>query len=67
MYKKGLALNNLQWLTCHKIQPTNHQGLEYAVLPEKEYPSYDTQLGSVEYPFINITPRSTLIRSGSTC
>ena len=21
MYKKYLALNNLQWLICHKIQP----------------------------------------------
>ena len=21
MYKKDLALNNLQWLICHKIQP----------------------------------------------
>ena len=23
MYKEGLALNNLQWLICHKNQPTN--------------------------------------------
>ena len=22
MYKEDLALNNLQWLICHKIQPT---------------------------------------------
>ena len=24
MYKYDLALNNLQWLICHKIQPTNN-------------------------------------------
>ena len=23
MYKEDLALNNLQWLICHKIQPNN--------------------------------------------
>ena len=23
MYKQDLALNNLQWLICHKNQPTN--------------------------------------------
>ena len=23
MYKEDLALNNLQWLICHKNQPTN--------------------------------------------
>ena len=38
----------------------------------KECPGYDTKqsdagaLGNVEYPFIAITPRSTLARSGST-
>ena len=24
VYKQDLALNNLQWLICHKIQPTNY-------------------------------------------
>ena len=24
MYKKDLALNNLQWLICHKTKPTNY-------------------------------------------
>ena len=28
MYKEDLALNNLQWLICHKIQP-NHIYLMY--------------------------------------
>ena len=28
MYKKELALNNLQGLICHKNQPTNILGLE---------------------------------------
>ena len=23
MYKQDLALNNLEWLICHKTQPTN--------------------------------------------
>ena len=25
MYKEDLALNNPQWLICHKIKPINHQ------------------------------------------
>ena len=25
MYKEDLALNNLQWLICHKTQPTKNQ------------------------------------------
>ena len=30
MYKEGLALNNLQWLICYKIQPNpNHIYLIY--------------------------------------
>ena len=26
MYKEDFALNNLQWLICHKTQPTNIAG-----------------------------------------
>ena len=29
MYKEDLALNNLQWLICHKTQPTNQLSLSF--------------------------------------
>ncbi len=29
MYKEDLALNNLQWLICHKTQPNNQLELAY--------------------------------------
>ena len=33
MYKKDLALNNLQWLICHKTKPTNLPNLDiYTVM-----------------------------------
>ena len=38
MYKQDLALNNPQWLTCHKIQPNQtklpslHETLWYNII-----------------------------------
>ena len=29
MYKAGLALNNLQWLICHEIQPTKQTNIHF--------------------------------------
>ena len=30
-YKENLALNNLQWLICHKIQPKKINTTHYSV------------------------------------
>ena len=35
MYKENLALNNLQWLMCHKIKP-NHLQFSNAIQHAKE-------------------------------
>ena len=32
MYKKDLALNNLQWLICHKTQPNQIRGCPRGVM-----------------------------------
>ena len=37
MYKLDLALNNLQWLICHKTQPTpTNPNLIYSIYMYKE-------------------------------
>ena len=50
MYKKDLALNNLQWLICHKTQPnqTKHALMYYGdvnklvVYTEQSFPEFST-------------------------
>ena len=32
MYKEDLALNNLQWLICHKIQPNQIIYIQHILL-----------------------------------
>ena len=36
MYEKVSALNNLQWLVCHKTQPTNEPTKLFS-LPQLQY------------------------------
>ena len=62
MYKEDLALNNLQWLICHKTQPNPTQpNLTQA------NQSISGDLGNVKETFIVITSRSTLSWNSSTC
>ena len=59
--KIDLALNNLQRLICHKTQKTK---------PPTSVLDLTLTAGDlviVEYPFIPITPKSTLTQSGNTC
>ena len=75
MYKKDLALKNLQWLICSNPPPTPKK-LE---LNNSIWPIDETLLGAitpgqsgpealknVDYPFIATAPRSNLAQSGST-
>ena len=57
MYKKDLALNDPQWLICHKTEPTK---------PNQTQSRYARALENVEYPFIAMAPWSTLARNGGT-
>ena len=42
MYKEDLALNNLQWLICHKTQPFLSHTIQFsALLPVSYNPSLD--------------------------
>ena len=34
MYKEDLALNNLQWLICHKTKPTNQRSMMMMMMME---------------------------------
>ena len=66
IYKQDVALNKQKYFNMPKKQTK---------LPPRDH-EYDTKLhqmlrfkftlGSGEYPFIAITPRSTLTKSGST-
>ena len=49
MYKNGFGINNLQCLMCHKTKPNLKTRLQC------------WSFGNVEYPFIAIAPRSTLV------
>ena len=53
MYKKDLALNHQEWLICH-------EAISW-------WGSNPGTLENVEYPFIAISPRSTVTQSGSIC
>ena len=54
MYKKDLALNNLQWLICHKTQPNQTKihrlHLSGEVRLPNECPSCDSKLSDGEAP-----------------
>ena len=70
MYKQDLALNNQQWLICHKPKPQPNPTPKISVLSMTlnriwcwEYSS--GYLWNVELYFIAITPKSTLIQSYS--
>ena len=61
MYKEDLALNNLQWLICHKIQPTKSPRLVV-------FPSIKNFVCPITYLFfswrwIHAFSMSTLIQS----
>ena len=70
MYKEDLALNNLQWLICHKTKPLPSQ-LQRDKTPLTSVLDMTLNilmvgaLGNAEYPFIAIALRSSLARSGS--
>ena len=75
MYKKYLALNDLQRLICHKAKTKLNYPLYQEFERLKNLLSADCNifnlansgdLESVKYPYIAITPRSTLTQNGST-
>ena len=43
MYKEDLALNNLQWLICHKTKTNPHH---------HKYPGYDSKLSDSKVPVL---------------
>ena len=43
MYKENLALNNLQWLICHKIKSNRSNQKEYAVFADNRVEIKDSK------------------------
>ena len=53
--KQNLALNNLQWLICHKIQPNQIQYIQYIYIYIYIYVYVSTKERSGRYPAKTIT------------
>ena len=58
MHKEDLALNNLQWLICHKTQPTDHS--ESKVLQYFGYVRHNLAVPAVFTKVLNVTKQTGL-------
>ena len=62
MYKEDLALNNLQWLICHKTKPNQTKPVKYILWNcfKQTLPKY-YQTNDQKDLFKNIKPKNILI------
>ena len=57
MYKKDLALNDLQWLICHKTKPNSPQRFSGPPLDFCNLYVFASQISSFENPLIQFFPQ----------